>query len=169
MTGRQADLPTVDLQVACDAPGLPNAAGIADWLALSVAMSGTPLAPASEVSIRIVDEPESQALNQRYRDREAPTNVLSFPAELERLPGLPPEAGALLGDLVICAPVVAREAKAQGKKAADHWAHMLVHGFLHLLGFDHMSDDEARRMEDLEALILAAKSVPNPYKQQDAS
>jgi probable rRNA maturation factor len=97
-------------------------------------------------------------LNQHYRGKPGPTNVLSFPADLPESLQLP-----LLGDIVICAPVVAREAVEQGKPAAAHWAHMAVHGALHLLGYDHICETEATEMEDLETAILATLGFPCPY------
>ncbi len=111
-----------------------------------------------ELAIRLVDEAESQTLNLEYRGKDAPTNVLSFPVELPDGVILP-----LLGDLVICAPVVAREAADQGKSSAAHWAHLTVHGVLHLLGFDHKTVQEAEVMEDEERRILAQLGYPDPY------
>jgi probable rRNA maturation factor len=125
-----------------------------------------PPAPGSEVSVRIVDEDEMRNLNRRYRGKDRSTNVLAFPAALDELPGLPAGDASLLGDLVICAPVVVREAEQQGKAAADHWAHLLVHGFLHLVGFDHQSEDEAAAMEALEIRILADQGLGNPYEDR---
>lgn len=117
---------------------------------------------AVSVAIRIVGEAQSQALNQRYREQNKPTNVLSFPAELppvvrEQM-DYPP-----LGDLVICAPVLQREARAQNKPVLHHWAHLTVHGVLHLRGFDHIKKSDATVMEQQEIDILAGLSVPNPY------
>lgn len=117
-----------------------------------------------ELVIRIVDEAESQALNAQYRDKDKPTNVLSFAAE-----PLPEEFAELadeqaLGDLVICAAVVAAEAQAQGKSLQAHWAHMVIHGCLHLLGHDHAEADEAERMEDLERKLLAELNFSDPYE-----
>lgn len=113
----------------------------------------------AEVVVRVVDEAESAALNEAYRGRRGPTNVLSFPFEA------PPGASTgLLGDLVICAPVVAREAQEQGKPARAHWAHMVVHGVLHLLGYDHQTPVQAVEMEDLERDILARLGYPDPYR-----
>lgn len=117
-----------------------------------------------ELVIRIVDEAESQALNAQYRDKDKPTNVLSFTAE-----PLPEEFAELadeqtLGDLVICAAVVAAEAQAQGKSLQAHWAHMVIHGCLHLLGHDHVEADEAERMEDLERKLLAELNFSDPYE-----
>lgn len=112
----------------------------------------------AELTVRIVDEPEGRALNARWRGRDHATNVLSFPAELPA--GVPL---ALLGDLVVCAPVVAREAAEQGKAEADHWAHLVVHGTLHLLGFDHETEAEATVMERLERALLAGLGIGDPY------
>jgi probable rRNA maturation factor len=115
----------------------------------------------AEVSIRIVDEAESAELNQSYRHKSGPTNVLSFPFEVPE--GVPNE---LLGDLVICAGVVEREAEAQNKSAEAHWAHMVVHGMLHLQGYDHIEDGEAEAMEAEEIAILAHLGFPNPYEEE---
>jgi len=112
-----------------------------------------------EVSLRIVGESEMQALNARYRGRDYATNVLSFPAEFP--PGLDL---ALIGDIVICAPVVTREAREQGKPTVAHWDHMLVHGVLHLLGYDHETDADATVMEDLERRALATLGHGDPYE-----
>jgi len=111
-----------------------------------------------ELSIRIVDEVESAALNKQYRGKDSPTNVLSFACEL------PVELEMnLLGDLLICAPVVEREAREQSKSTEAHWAHMLVHGVLHLLGFDHLNADDAQNMEKREIAILEQLGFSNPY------
>lgn len=114
----------------------------------------------AEVSVYIVDEEEGQELNAQYRDKDYPTNVLSFPADISEEVGIP-----LLGDLVVCAPVVEREAQEQGKTLHAHWAHMLVHGTLHLIGFDHIQDDEAETMEALEAQIITGLGYPAPYQE----
>ena len=112
--------------------------------------------------MRVVDAEEMQSLNCEYRQQDAPTNVLSFPVgEIE---GLPVAAGNFLGDIVVCASVVNREASEQGKHPNDHWAHMLVHGTLHLLGYDHQIDTEAAKMEALEQRVLAQHGVANPYR-----
>ena len=111
-----------------------------------------------EVNILVVGEDEGRAFNRQYRGRDYATNVLSFPYE-----PLPNEKTGLLGDLVICAPVVAREAAEQGKALRDHWTHMTLHGVLHLLGHDHEDDADAERMEALERRILASLGVPDPY------
>lgn len=113
---------------------------------------------AAEVSIRIVDEAEGAELNRTWRHKDYATNVLSFPAELP--PGI---RSPLLGDLVICAPVVIREAAQQGKSPEAHWAHLVVHGTLHLLGYDHETGAEAEAMEALETRMLAGLGYPDPY------
>lgn len=111
-----------------------------------------------EISVYVVDEEEGQSLNAQYRGKDYPTNVLSFPADIPEEVGIP-----LLGDLVVCAPVVEREAREQGKSLEAHWAHMLVHGTLHLLGFDHIDDAEAEEMEALETEIITGMGFPAPY------
>ncbi len=121
-------------------------------------MRGAKRRKPAELAIRIVDADEGRALNRDYRGKDYATNVLSFPAELPPGVQLP-----LLGDLAICAPVVQREALEQGKREKDHWAHLTVHGVLHLLGYDHLADDEAETMEALERRILAGLSIANPY------
>jgi len=115
-----------------------------------------------ELSVRIVSAAESAALNKQYRDKSGATNVLSFPCDEKD------EAGyRLLGDLVVCHPVVASEALAQGKTLTDHYGHLLIHGLLHLLGYDHQSGDEADIMESLEIELLQQQDVANPYYQQE--
>jgi len=133
---------------------VPGAASLSRWAEAALAGRRSE----AELSIRIVGEEEGAALNDTYRHKAGPTNVLSFPAELPA--GVPV---ATLGDLVICAPVVAREAAAQGKLPEAHWAHMVVHGCLHLLGYDHMDDAQAAEMEPLETRILAALGFQDPY------
>ena len=146
---------TLDVQRATSYPSVPGDDDLARWAAAAV---GDHRAEA-EISLRIVDEEESQALNRQYRGKDKPTNVLSFPADI------PPELGLpLLGDLVICAQVVAREAEQQHKALSAHWAHMVVHGTLHLLGYDHIEDDEAEIMESLETRILAGLGIDDPYR-----
>jgi probable rRNA maturation factor len=152
---------TADVQVACDDPDIPPAADFQTWVAEAVGQSGRAPDRDTEIAVRVVDADEIQTLNRLYRDKDYPTNVLSFPAG--DIDGLPADAPQLLGDVVVCASVVADEAGAQDKAVADHWAHMIVHGTLHLLGFDHETDAEAAEMEALEVVILASQSVTDPY------
>jgi probable rRNA maturation factor len=157
---------TVDLQLATDLPGLPLSEQLECWVRAALASDGYDPVVATELTIRIVDEAESADLNKHYRGRTGPTNVLSFPFELP--PGI--EAGdlvelpMLLGDLVICAPVVEREAAEQGKPPVAHWAHMVVHGLLHLRGHDHIDPADAACMETLETAILCGLGFPPPYE-----
>jgi probable rRNA maturation factor len=151
-------LSKLDVAVGYAAPrkGVPASASFRRWI--EAALKGAKRRKASEVSVRIVDTEEGRALNLQYRGRDYATNVLSFPVELPPGVDLP-----LIGDLVICAPVVAREAAEQGKKPADHWAHLTVHGTLHLLGYDHIDEAEAETMEALETKILAGLGIADPY------
>jgi probable rRNA maturation factor len=153
---------TADVQVACDDPDIPSSEDIQTWITAAVEQSGRQPAGDADVAVRIVDADEIQTLNRLYRDKDKATNVLSFPAG--EIAGLPAGASVLLGDVVVCAAVVAKEASEQGKALADHWAHMIVHGTLHLLGFDHENDAEAVEMEALETQILASQSVTDPYE-----
>ena len=134
--------------------GLPAATSFRKWAA--AAARGR--IRKADLAIRLVDEKEGRALNHHYRGKDYATNVLSFPADLPDGVDLP-----LLGDLVICAPVVAREAREQGKDQAAHYAHLTVHGVLHLLGLDHEDEREAEAMEQLEREILAGLGLPDPY------
>ena len=138
--------------------GIPAAASFRKWV--SAALAGR--IREAVLAIRIVDCEEGRALNRHYRGKDYATNVLSFPAELPE--GLPKGVKLpLLGDLVICAPVVAREANEQGKPRNAHYAHLTVHGCLHLLGLDHIDPREAVAMEQLERDILAGLGLPDPY------
>jgi probable rRNA maturation factor len=147
----------LEIQNASTSADLPSAAEIRRWA--EAALAGR--RERAELSVRLVDEPEGAELNGRFRGRRGPTNVLSFP--FEPMPGL--EDCDLIGDLVICAPVVAREAAEQGKALQAHWAHMLVHGVLHLLGYDHLEPEQAAEMEALETRILAGLGFPAPYEE----
>lgn len=115
----------------------------------------------SEVVVRVVDEVESAELNQRYRHKTGPTNILSFPFEAP--PGIESD---LLGDLVLCAPVIEREALQQGKPIEHHWAHITIHGILHLIGYDHIDEHEAEEMEALEIRLLKTLNIANPYEEE---
>ena len=153
----------LDLQNDDGFDGLPAESRFRGWIEAALQESYAEL----EQTLRIVGEAESRELNRRYRQKDAPTNVLAFPGTEGGSQELPADLPLVLGDIVICGPVVAREADEQGKQAADHWAHMLVHGALHLLGYDHQSEDQASNMESLEARILAAGGLDNPYKSRD--
>ena len=159
----------LDLQVVSEASDLPARDDLERWVRASVAAGDPGRHGPTELTIRIVGETEGAELNRRFRGREGPTNVLSFPFEapaaIAGLDGPDGEPfGALIGDLVVCAPVVAREASEQGKPPAAHWAHMVVHGVLHLLGYDHIDPHEAARMEALETFILGGLGFPPPYE-----
>jgi len=145
----------VDIQCASAEP-VPEEDDIRNWIEATLANRERDAD--TEISVRLVDESEMSALNQNYRDKPGATNVLSFPSDL------PPELELpLLGDIVICAPVVYSEAAQQGKQPTAHWAHMTVHGTLHLLGYDHTEEDEALEMEALEIAIMATLHYPCPY------
>ncbi|MBG6289254.1 MULTISPECIES: rRNA maturation RNase YbeY [Pseudomonas] len=145
----------LDLQVASDAAGLPSEAEFRTWCELALRQRQND----SELTIRLVDEAEGRELNKTWRHKDYATNVLSFPADVpDELLDIP-----LLGDLVICAPVVIREAAEQGKSVQAHWAHLVIHGCLHLLGYDHIDDVEAEEMEGLERELLAELGHPDPY------
>jgi probable rRNA maturation factor len=143
----------VDVQFAVEAAGLPAAADFETWCGAALGERRD-----AELAVRVVGREESRRLNRAYRGKDAPTNVLSFPADLPPGIDLP-----LLGDIVICAPLVDEEAQAQGKEPRAHWAHLAVHGVLHLLGHDHQSDAEAAAMEALETRILLALGLPDPW------
>lgn len=147
----------VDIQVACTSEDPPDEDSIRRWVDAAIRDERK----SAELSVRIVENDESQALNEQYRDANGPTNVLSFPFEAQI-----PEPLDLIGDLVICAPVVATEAKQQHKDLEAHWAHMTVHGVLHLLGYTHNNDQDALIMESLETEILQGLGYPPPYETQ---
>ena len=136
--------------------GIPQRSSFAHWI--ESALGQAKRRGKAELSMRIVDADEGQSLNRLYRQRDYATNVLSFPVELPAGIKLP-----LLGDLVICAPIIDREASEQGKPLRDHYAHMTIHGTLHLLGYDHENEDDAERMEALECRILTALDIADPY------
>ena len=145
---------SVDVQFAVSAEGVPSETLLREWTLQALPADRKD----AEITIRVVDEAEITALNREYRGKDGATNVLSFPYE-----SMPAIETALLGDVVICAPVVAMESVAQQKSLEAHWAHMVVHGVLHLLGYDHQKDSEARDMEDHETQLLARLGYANPY------
>lgn len=142
----------VELQIASRSTDIPAEPQLQRWAAAALRRER------AEIVIRVVDEAESAELNAHYRGKSGPTNVLSFPFEAP--PGI---ATDILGDLLVCAPVVTREAAEQGKTPAAHWAHMVVHGVLHLQGYDHVDDDEAVIMESEEIAIMHGLGFSNPY------
>jgi len=145
----------IELQLASNAPGIPSKNDFIKWVGASLAESKI---EDVEVVVRIVDETECATLNESYRGKTGSTNVLSFPYEA------PPRVEInLLGDLIICAPVIECEAKDQGKPADAHWAHMAVHGTLHLLGYDHQTDEQVVEMESREKKILIGLGYDDPY------
>lgn len=149
----------LDLQVVVDAT-VPSEKKFNDWV--KAALAGR--CDSAELTLRIVDASEMTRLNRDYRHKDKVTNVLSFPFEMPE--GIDDsETGNLLGDIIICAEVVDREAQEQGKSSEAHWAHMVTHGVLHLLGFDHIEATEADEMEALEAQILGAQGFANPYAE----
>lgn len=150
----------LDLQIATQEPtNLPTEEQINRWLNVIL----PPFMAEAELTIRIVDAQESQQLNNTYRHKDKPTNVLSFPFESPIEIETP-----LLGDLVICKQIVEQEAQEQRKSLDSHWAHMIVHGCLHLLGYDHIDDEEAEEMEALEIEIMAELGFTNPYLENCA-
>jgi probable rRNA maturation factor len=144
----------VDVQYATDGPDLPDKSQLKHWVETAL----EDLQENAVLTIRIVDEDEATQLNEQWRKSQGPTNVLSFVYE-----GEPEIAPNLLGDIVVCAPVVAREAKEQNKNIDAHWAHMVIHGVLHLNGFDHIKPEDADCMESLEIKILEELNYNNPY------
>jgi probable rRNA maturation factor len=153
---REHGVAHVHLGYAVPRSGLPSSVSFRSWV--EAALHGAKRRKPAELAIRIVDTDEGRALNRDYRGKDYATNVLSFPVELPPGVALP-----LIGDLAICAPVVLREAAEQGKATRDHWAHLTVHGVLHLLGYDHIEDGEAEAMEALETRILAGLGIADPY------
>ena len=145
---------TLDCQRVVEYDWLPSDEQLSLWIHTAVKEQR----PDAEVTIRITDQEESQQLNFDYRGKNKPTNVLSFPFEAPEHIQLP-----LLGDLVICAQVVEQEAKNQHKELESHWAHMVIHGCLHLLGYDHAEDHEAEQMEQLEVALMSELGYNNPY------
>ncbi|WP_299585651.1 rRNA maturation RNase YbeY [uncultured Microbulbifer sp.] len=149
---------TLDVQRASRCSSLPPDEKIRTWVISALSSQREE----AELAVRIVDEDESRQLNAQYRGKDKPTNVLSFHTDFPAELNLP-----LLGDLVICAPVVEIEAKQQGKSSEAHWAHMLVHGTLHLLGYDHIEDSDAEIMEKLETSLMAQLGFADPYTPLD--
>ena len=151
---------SIDIQKACASEDSPDEDSIKRWVSAAIRDERDEC----ELSIRIVDEQESADFNQRYRGKSGATNVLSFPFD-----AVTPEPLPILGDLVICAPVLVREAAEQQKTTTAHWAHIVIHGVLHLLGYDHIEDQDAEQMESLETAIMLVLDFPPPYRILDES
>ncbi len=149
----------LDLQVVSESKNLPSQDQFQYWID-SVLKDGS---QDSEIVIRVVDEDEMTQFNEQYRNKKGSTNILSFPFDV-------PDAveSDLLGDLLVCAAVVEREAQQQDKILEHHWAHMIVHGVLHLLGYDHIDDQDAEEMEALEVKILKTIKINNPYEEKSS-
>jgi probable rRNA maturation factor len=155
--------PEIEVQFAAARAGVPHPASLRSWAQSALAARHGP--GAGSVTLRIVGAAEGRKLNHRWRGKDKATNVLSFPSGVDAAPGGEP---APLGDIVICAPVIRREAAEQGKSTRAHWAHMVVHGVLHLLGYDHESGREAAVMEGLERRLLVARGFPDPYGSEES-
>ena len=148
----------VEVQQACAAPGVPPPATLVKWA--EAVLEGR--SEDTQMTVRVVDEAEGAMLNERYRGRTGATNVLAFAFDAPELPAV-----RILGDVVVCAPVAAREALEHAKRLDAHWAHLVVHGTLHLLGYDHDDPGSARVMETLERTILDELGYPDPYAAGD--
>jgi len=149
----------LEVQRVIDSEQLPSDAQLQQWIEAALC----DYTQNAEVLIRIVDTEEITELNQQYRHKSGATNILSFPLDMpEGVEGID-----LLGDLVVCAAVLEREALEQGKRLHDHWAHIIIHGVLHLLGYDHIEELEANEMEAKEIEILAQLHINNPYQEQE--
>jgi probable rRNA maturation factor len=138
---------------------IPELTDIEHWVGVTLQCANITMASETELVIRVVDKDESQQLNRDFRKKDKPTNVLSFPYEM-----IPGEENYLLGDLAICADIILKEASEQNKMPHAHWAHMIIHGTLHLLGYDHIEEKEAQAMEQLEIKIMALLDFSNPYQ-----
>jgi probable rRNA maturation factor len=143
----------LDIQNASEFEPIPRQEQFALWV--EAALQGK---DDTELTLRLVDKSESRELNARFRGKDQPTNVLSFPADLPPGIDIP-----LLGDIVICAPLVEEEARTQDKPLQEHWAHLVIHGVLHLLGYDHQVEQDAIEMERIEVELLASLGIGNPY------
>jgi probable rRNA maturation factor len=158
---------SVDLQIACRVDSVPQQAEVQSWLNEAYHAGRRGASGRCDVSVRIVDEKESRKLNNQYRQQDKPTNVLAFPAgSANDFAALPEDAARPLGDLVICGPLVEQEAREQGKSPAGHWGHLLIHGMLHLLGYDHETSSQAAEMETMEKKILAERGFQDPYRER---
>ncbi|AKS41847.1 rRNA maturation RNase YbeY [Wenzhouxiangella marina] len=153
------DLIEMEVQREVDDPALPDDEALRRWVEPVLREEGAVM-----FNLRLVDQAEGWALNRQWRGKDYPTNVLSFPASSPAI-----EGRRVLGDIVLCAPVIEREAVEQGKALEAHWAHLVVHGLLHLLGFDHTHAEQAEAMEAREIALMAELGFDNPYESDDAS
>ena len=152
----------VDLQIATPSEdNIPALDLLTNWVASAIQASGLPQQDETELTIRVVEKEESNAINLQFRHKDKPTNVLSFP--FQNPPGI---TLPLLGDLIVCQEIIETEATEQQKELQAHWAHMVIHGTLHLLGYDHIEDEEALKMEALETSVLVELGFPPPYTEQ---
>ncbi len=149
----------IDIQRLVDDPSVPAESLLSEWVAHALADEQHVM-----INLRIVDQAEGWALNKKWRGKDSATNVLSFPASIPPLDGR-----RVLGDIVLCAPVIAREAVEQGKAGQAHWAHLVIHGVLHLIGFDHTHAEQAAAMEARECTLLAELGFDNPYELDHAN
>lgn len=156
---------TVEVQIATRAKGVPPPGQLVAWA--QAALDADKGSTGTELTVRVVGRPEGARLNRDYRGIDRPTNVLSFPFDDQ--PGPEGERLGLLGDVVICAPVVRTEAGQQGKALTAHYAHLVIHGVLHLRGFDHQDEAEAAVMESLESTLVTGLGFPDPYREVQAS
>lgn len=147
----------IDIQIATTDDNIPSEEQFLEWVTAATEKYAKPI----EVTIRLVGLDESQTLNNQYRNKNKPTNVLSFPAEAHDFLD-----EVFLGDLVICVPVVEQEAHEQQKAINAHWAHLVIHGLLHLQGYDHIDDHDAELMESTEVKLLTGLGFDNPYEHQ---
>ncbi|MEM1080212.1 MAG: rRNA maturation RNase YbeY [Pseudomonadota bacterium] len=157
---------SIEIERLLTLEGIPDDAALTRYARTGLAedlASSAEHEAATQVHLRIVDEAEGRALNHQWRGKDAATNVLSFPSSL---PSALPDGTVLplLGDVVLCAPVIAREAAQQGKELAHHWAHLVIHGVLHLRGYDHTQSTSAEAMEQLERTLLQMLDIPDPYE-----
>ena len=148
----------IDIQIASQSKKIPAQEQFQYWVDAILTNS----TENSEIVIRIVDEPEMIQFNEQYRNKKGSTNILSFPFDMPV--GIKSD---LLGDLLVCAPIVEKEALLQNKALEHHWSHMIIHGVLHLLGYDHIDNDEAEEMEALEINILQTVNIENPYQERN--
>jgi probable rRNA maturation factor len=152
----------IELQITVKNQQIPSQTDFEQWLAQAAKLLPPPYAN-NEICIRIINEQESQQLNETYRHKSAPTNILSFTYNDEETTVTDDDNIHLLGDLAICAPLVSKQAIAQNKPVMAHWAHLVIHGYLHLLGYDHKTSKKTTEMEQLEIAILQKLGYSNPY------